>query len=58
MTKQKKTTEIMTKKGIIARKNRRYFVEFSDAIVDVDSFACFDAIFLGKKACNAIAIPD
>ena len=49
MTKQKKTTEIMTKIGIIVRKNRRFFVEFSDAIMDADSFACFNVIFSEKK---------
>ena len=26
-----------------------FFVEFSDVIIDVDSFACFDAIFFEKK---------
>ena len=25
------------------------FVKFCDTIMDVDTFACFDAIFLGKK---------
>ena len=37
-TKHEKTTEIMTKIRIIASRNRRlFFVEFSDAIIDVDS---------------------
>ena len=39
----------MTKIGIISRKNRDFFVEFSDAMIDVDSFACFDVIFLEKS---------
>ena len=42
----------MTKIGV--SKNRRFF----DAKFDVDSFACFDEIFLEKKTCNAIAIPE
>ena len=49
MTQQKKTTEIVTKIGIIARKIRDFFVEFSDAKMDVDSFACFNVIFLEKS---------
>ena len=40
----------MTKIGIIARKNRGFFVEFPDAIMDVDSFGSFDAIFKKKRA--------
>ena len=30
-------------------KNRRFFVQFSDATMDVDSFACFDVIAIAKK---------
>ena len=37
--------------------SRRFFAEFSDAIMDIDSSACFDVIIL-KKACDAIAIPE
>ena len=48
----------MTKIGLIARNNRRFFFESSDAKMDVDSFSCFDVIFLEKKACDAIAIPE
>ena len=50
-----KTTEIMMKIGIIAGKNQKFFVEFSDEIMDVDSFACFDVIFLEKK--RAMRLP-
>ena len=41
--------------GIIAGKNQRFFVEFSDEIMDIDSFACFDVIFLEKK--RAMRLP-
>ena len=50
-------TEIMITIGITVRKNLRFLFKISDAVMDVDSFACFDVIFL-KKACNAIAIPE
>ena len=47
--KTEKTTEIITKIGIIACKNRGFLVEYSDAIMDVYSFLCFDVIFLEKS---------
>ena len=53
--KTKQTTEIITKIGIIARKNRRVFVEFSDTIMVVNSFICFDVIFLEKM--RAVRLP-
>ena len=34
------------------------FVEFSDAIMNVDSFTCFDVIFLEKKRAMRFAIPE
>ena len=49
MTKQKKTTEIVSKIGIIACKNRDFFDIFSDAIMDVNFSVCFDMIFLDKN---------
>ena len=49
MTKQKKTTERVTKIGIIARKNLDFLVEFPDATMDVDYFACSNVIFLKKS---------
>ena len=42
---KKKLTETITKIGIIAD----FFVNFFDAMMDVDSFEYFDATFLGKK---------
>ena len=50
--KTDKTTEIMTKIGIIACKNRGFLVEYSGAIMDVDSFFCFE------KRAMPIAIPE
>ena len=49
-------TETMTNIGIIA-KITDFFVELSHAIINVDSFACFDAItsrniFFKKLQCN------
>ena len=55
MVKQKRTTEIVTKSEVIALKKRTFFVEFSDTIMDVDSFACFHVIFLEKK--RAMRLP-
>ena len=51
-TKHKKSTEIMTKNRNNC-KNRRFFVKFCNAIMNVDMFECFDSIFL-KKVCHAI----
>ena len=34
------------------------FVKFSDAIMNVDSFTCFDVIFLEKKRAMRFAIPE
>ena len=42
-----KTTETMRKIAVI--KMADFFVEFSDAIMDVDSLAYFNAIILIKK---------
>ena len=48
MMKQKTPTEIMKKIKIIT-KIADFLVKFCDLIMDVDPFACFDAMFFGKK---------
>ena len=53
---REKTAEIMTKIEPLVHIKKSFFFQFADAIMDVDSFASFDVMFLGKKACNAIAI--
>ena len=49
MTKQQKTNRNSDKNRNIRSQKSKFFVEFSDAIMNVDSFACFDVIFLEKK---------
>ena len=43
-----------------ACKNPKFFVGFSDAIMDVDSCGCFEfrQNIFGKKVSNAISIPE
>ena len=54
--KTEKTAEITTKIGITAcKKIEDFFVEFSNAIMNVDSYACLDVIILKKK--HAMQLP-